>query len=96
MHSPTFPRGGPAATFIATVMQLAGALDIVIDVEHKDREDVCFATLGSFASIQAIGTYSLDLTGIKEEFRFYYDVTASCTQEELLLLMGAPVWRPHA
>ena len=94
--SPTFPRGGLGAVLTVTVLQLVGTPSIVIEVEHKNSEDTSFSNLGNFASINATGTYSVDLTGIKEEVRFFYNVTAPCMWEKLLLLMTAPAWRPYA
>lgn len=95
VYSSTFARGGLAAVFNGTVLQLVGSPTLVVDVEHKNREDVSFSVLGSQSTIVA-GQFDVDLTGVKEEVRFAYKITATNAWEGVLLLMTRPTWRPYA
>jgi hypothetical protein len=94
-YSPTFPRGGLAALFTASVLQLVGTPTLLISVEHKNEEDTTFTNLGAFANITTASNATLDLTGIKEQVRFVYTITATQQWEGVLLLMTAPAWRPY-
>ena len=94
-YSPTFPRGGLSAVFTASVLQLIGAASLLISVEHKNEEDTTFTNLGAFANITTVTNEVLDLSGIKEQVRFVYTITATNAWEGVLLLMTAPAWRPY-
>ena len=97
--SPSFPRGGLAATFAIDVTHetLSASVNWVVTVQHKNHEDTTFSNLGVFDSITAVGAYSKDLTGIKEEVRFMYSFTGGtpAATDAVHFLMQAPSWRPY-
>jgi hypothetical protein len=95
-YSPTFPRGGLAATFSVQVLQRVGTSNsLTIAVEHKNRTDTSFSTAGTFSTINsAPGISTLDVTALKEEIRISYVLTASNAWEGFLLNVLAPIWRP--
>jgi hypothetical protein len=94
-YSPTFGRGGMGAVFGCEVFQVGGtAPTLDIAIEHKNTEDVNFATLGSFTQFVAAGVDTKNLTGIKEQVRFKYTVGGS-DGDAVHFNMLAPAWRPY-
>lgn len=95
-HTPTFPRGGLAATFAVQVLGLVGApTDLVGVVEHKDTEDTVFAVAGTFAVINTINVFTANISGIREEVRFSFAPTAANAWEGFYIFLPAPSWRPY-
>ena len=96
-YSPTFPRGGLAALLVIQALQRVGSTppSLAVTVEHKNSDDTTWTTAGSFSAITSIGVYSLDVTGIKEEVRITYTITATQVYEGYLLNLLAPSWRPY-
>jgi hypothetical protein len=92
-HSPTFPRGGLAATFLAQILQLVGSPSLIIGVEHKSHEDTSFISAGTFGAVTTVSNPTVAITGLKEEIRFAYTITATNAWEGLLLNMLSPAWR---
>ena len=96
VYSPSFPRGGLAANFSTQILQLVGSpTGLALAVEHKNYEDTGFPNAGNFAAITAQGVAVKDITGLKEEVRFSYTVSATNAWEGCYLLMAAPAWRPY-
>lgn len=96
VYSPSFDRVGLAAVFTAVVMQLIGSpTSLTIRVEHKNREDTLFGLASTFPAISAVNPYSLDVSGLKEEVRFAFQVSATAAWEGFYLLMSPPSWRPY-
>jgi len=95
--SMTFPRGGLAATFVLQALQRVGPTppSLTAVVETKNSDDTTWTTAGTFAAITSIGVYTLDVTGLKEEVRISYILTASQPWEGFLLNLLAPSWRPY-
>jgi len=92
-YSPTYARGGLGAKFLFEILQKVGTTpQLILTIEHKNVEDTSFLLLGTFATISAIGIYDLDLTGIKEQWRIGYQVTATAPWEGYLINPLAPVW----
>ena len=96
MYGPTFGRGGLGCVFNATTLAMLGSPTLTITVEHKNPEDTTFTLLGAFSSITTLDNFMKDLSGIKEEVRLKYTISASADWEGFLLLMTAPAWRPYA
>lgn len=95
-NSPTFPRGGMAATFIIDLLDLWGpGVNLACDVEHKNTEDTAFALAGSFAGMGAINVFKLDVSGIKEEVRLVFRVGGSDPTNGVYLNVPEPSWRPY-
>ena len=94
VYSPSFPRGGEAATFIAEILALGGTPSLAIAIEHKNFEDTTWATAGSFSTITAAGIASKDATGLKEEIRIKFTATGT-DGEGFCMLMPEPAWRPY-
>lgn len=95
-YSVTFPRGGLAGLFVLQALQKVGttpSLDAI--VEHKNHDEAVFTGAGSFAAITATGVYSLNVTGLKEDVRISYAITATNQWEGFLLNLLAPSWRPY-
>lgn len=96
LYFPSFPRGGLAAIFTATTLAMLGSPSLLITVEHKNQDDTSFALLGAFSSITTLNNFTKDLSGIKEEVRFTFTVSATNDWEGFNVLMTAPAWRPYA
>ena len=97
-YSPTFPRGGLAASFRVQALQRIGtSASLTVTVEHKNREDTSFTTAGTFSALSGAAPQSrdLDVTSLKEEIRFSYVLTATNAYEGFLIYVFAPVWRPY-
>jgi hypothetical protein len=91
-YSPTFGRGGMAATFLAEIFAVTGTF--TIDVEHKNVEDTSWTTLCSFPAIAA-GIKDTSGSPIKEQLRFKYLFTAFSAGDAVYFNMMAPAWRPY-
>ena len=95
-YSPQFSRGGLSAVFSVTVEQLAGSgFTFDIDVEHRNADDTAWTSAGTFATINSPGTYTHDISAIKEQVRFKYTVGGSAATAAVHFLMTAPSWRPY-
>ena len=95
-YSPQFNRGGNAAIFAIEVFQMAGtSVAMDVDVEHKNAEDTSWATLGSFATLNAVQIYSLAKPGIMEQLRFKYTVSGAVATCGISFNVLAPQWRPY-
>ena len=96
-YSPSFPRGGLAAVFVVDVTHVVSSPTFDVTVEHRDEHDTSWTTLGTFTSITAVGTDTLEGTAIKQVLRFKYDFDAQDGPEcGVHFVMQAPTWRPYA
>ena len=95
-HSPSFPRGGLAGTFVVRTTHVSGSPTVTITVEHRNAEDTSFSSAGTFANITATGTTEVDLSSLKEIVRFKYefDVGDDAT-DAIHFVMQLPSWRPY-
>ena len=95
-YSPEFGRGGLSATFGVDTTQVVGAPTVTITVEHRNPDEVSFASLGAFDDITAVGAKQKDLTGCKEILRLRYMFAGGDDPTDgIHLLMQAPSWRPY-
>lgn len=94
--SPSFPRGGLAATFAVKVDQFVGVTTFDIEVEHRDEDDPLFSSAGAFASITGDGPFNVDLGGLKQIVRFKYTFTGGSSSDGVHFYMQSPSWRPYA
>ncbi|MGE0190463.1 MAG: hypothetical protein AB7T63_00330 [Planctomycetota bacterium] len=94
--SPTFPRGGLAATFAIEVFDLSGSSPTFeCTVEHKNEEDTTFSSIGSFTSMTATGVHTLDVSGLKEQIRLSFAVGGGVATNTVYANVTAPMWRPY-
>lgn len=94
--TPTFPRGGGAATFIVDLIDLwAPGAVLDCDVEHKNSEDTSFTVAGSFTTMNTLVPHKLDVSGIKEEVRLVFRVGGTEPTNGAYLNVPAPSWRPY-
>ena len=95
-YSPSFPRQGLAATFLAQALQRVGTTpSLTIGVEHRNRDETSFVNASSFGAITNSGNpQTLDISALKEEIRFSYTLTATNAWEGFLINILAPAWRP--
>ena len=94
--SPTIARGGLGAVFSAELLALSSVgTQVVIEVQHKNVEDLNFVALGSIPALTAVGVDFVNLTGIKEQVRFKYTVSGPTPMDGVLVNMLAPAWRPY-
>lgn len=95
-YSPTFPRGGLAATFAIEVFALQGTSPTLeCSIEHKNASDTSFSTAASFSSMTGAGVFSKDATALKEEIRLAIVVGGSAAVNTVYANVLAPVWRPY-
>jgi hypothetical protein len=95
-NSPTFPRGGLAATFVIDLLDLWGTgVELDCDVEHKNTEDTSFAVAGSFATMNAKNVHKKDVSGLKEEVRLVFRVGGTEPANGVYVNVPAPSWRPY-
>lgn len=94
-YSPTFPRGGLSATFVAQILQLVGSPSLSIDVEHKNIEDTSFVNAGTFSPVTIVSNPTLAVSSLKEQIRFSFTISATNEWEGLLFNMLAPAWRMY-
>ena len=89
-YSPSFPRGGEAATFAADVTHVEGSPSLSIVVEHKNSEDTSWTTAGTFTAITGTGLATKDVTGLKEEIRLKYEYGSGSAGDFVHLVVPAP------
>ena len=54
-YSPSFPRGGQAATFTVDVTHLSGgSVTFIVAVEHKNADDTTWSNAATFSIAQPI------------------------------------------
>ena len=94
-YSPSFPRGGLAATFSVDVTHFHGVTNITITVQHRDENETTWTDADSFTPITAAGTKTLDVTGLKQILRFKYAFTGGNAEDGVHFIMQAPSWRPY-
>ena len=94
-YSPSFPRGGEAALFSLEVTHKWGTSpSLAVTIEHKNMEDVSWATAASFSAITATGVATKDISGLKEEIRISFLPTGT-DGEAFHVIVPAPAWRPY-
>jgi hypothetical protein len=94
-YSPSFPRGGLAATFAVDTTHFEGLTDLTITVEHRDEHDVSFTSAGAFSAITAAGHSDKDISDIKQIVRFAYALNGGSATDGVHIVMQAPSWRPY-
>lgn len=93
--SPTFSRGGLAATFVVDLLDLEGAgAEFDSDVEHENAEDTSFTVAASFTAMTP-DVHNLDVSGRKEEVRLVFRVGGTDPNNGAYLNASAPLWRPY-
>lgn len=94
--SPTFLRGGLAATFGIEVFALTGSSPTLeCTIEHKNAEDTSFTTAGTFSSMSAAGMAKLDVGSLKEQIRLNITVGGAANTNTVYANILAPMWRPY-
>jgi len=94
-YSPSFPRGGLAATFSLDVTHFHGVTNLLVTVQHRDENETDWSDAGSFTAVTAAGTGTADVTGLKQIIRFKYAFTGGNAEDGVHLVMQAPSWRPY-
>jgi len=95
-HSPEFPRGGLAATFVMDVMGLIGSPTITVTVQHRNEDETSFSNAGTFTSITTTGVKDVDVTNLKEVVRLQFEFDAGDDSTDgMHFLVMAPSWRPY-
>jgi hypothetical protein len=95
-NSPTFPRGGLAATFAIEVFMLSGTSPTLeCDVEHKNAEDTVFTVAASFSSMSTAAVHKLDVSTLKEQIRLVFTVGGSAATNMVYANVLAPIWRAY-
>ena len=84
-----------AALFTCQVLQLSSTATLDVTVEHKNLEDTSFSTLGTFTQFVTAIVKTTSLAGIKEQFRFKYEVGGSNACDAVRVRMDDPAWRPY-
>jgi hypothetical protein len=95
-YSNSFSRQALNAIFNAMAVQKVGpSPSLTITVDHKNHDDTVWATIATFGVIttaSATVVNSIVGTGIKEEVRFSFTLTATNQWEGFLIRMLAPGW----
>ena len=94
-YSPSFPRGGQAATFTVDVTHVSGSIALMVTIEHKNADDTTWATATTLASIGSTGVATVDATSLKEEIRLAFHYTAGSAGDFVHLVVAAPAWRTY-
>jgi hypothetical protein len=95
-YTPSFGRGGLAATFSIEVRNVNATPDVTVTVEHRNEDDTSWTTAGTFSTITAAGTTTLDVTSIKEivRLKFVFD-GGDASDAGIHFFIPAPAWRPY-
>lgn len=96
-YSPSFRRGGLAATFALNVTHMTGSPTVTVTIQERNEDETSWSDPGVFASITSTGAKQVDLAGPLKEvlrFKFTFDGGDDAT-DAVHLLMQAPSWRPY-
>ena len=94
-YTPPFQRGGEAAVFTVEVTHLQGSPSLTVTLQHKNVEDSSWSAVGAFSAITTVGVATKELSGLKEELRFAFTLTATVAGDWLHVLIPAPMWLPY-
>ena len=95
-YSPSFPRGGQSALFSIETTHRKGNPTLVVEVEHKNADEVTWGSAGTFANITTKDVFTLNLASLKEEIRFKFTFGAGGAAGDFYhILVPAPAWRPY-
>lgn len=95
-YTPTFERGGLAATFAIDVFKLFGtSVSLECLFEHKNADETSFTTAGTFSTMTAEGVAKLDVSSLKQQIRLVITVGGSVATNTVYANFLAPMWRPY-
>jgi hypothetical protein len=89
---PPMTRSTCKAVFSVQVTNRTGSSALQIDIEHRNRDDTSWAVAGSFATINANGTYSDTVSGLKELVRYKFTFGAGDPEDGMYVFAAAPQW----
>ena len=95
-YTRSFSRRALNALFSALAVSKVGTTPVLtLGIEHKNRDDTAFVSAGSFGAISASSTstpYTEVISGLREEVRFSFSISATNAWEGYLLRILAPAW----
>ena len=97
-YSPEFPRQGLGAMFAVDVTNWIGGgstPELIINVEHRNRDETSWSVILNLAVIDAIGTYSGYGVTLKEVLRYTYVFTGGVATTGAHLFVPEPQWTPY-
>ena len=91
------PRGGAAALVTLVVTQfMTDSVEFIVTVQHKNRKDPTFVDAGVFAGISGNGTYSKDISNIKQIVRLAMKFDSGTIQGDQLCAEAVQyIWRMY-
>ncbi len=91
-YGPPMARSTCHAIFSVQVTNTTGTASFLIQIEHKNRDDTSWSVVGGFASITLDGTYSADVAGIKELWRYKYTPNGGLAKDGMYIYSAPPQW----
>jgi hypothetical protein len=80
------------AIFAVQVTNVAGPPTLVVTIEHRNNDDTSWTAAGAFPPIAAAGTFSLQLSGLKELVRYRYQFSAGAAADGMYVFGASPQW----
>ena len=79
------------ATFVLDVLAIEDRTIVEAAIEHRHRGDPTWCTLGTFSGVIGDCVATLDLTGIRDQYRWEYDLLVGSAQ-----IRRDVMWHPDA
>ena len=74
---------------------MVGNPTLDITIEHRNADETTWSSAGTFSSITACGTASVEVSSLKQLVRIKYEFDAGDdTSDGVHFYMQAPTWRP--
>src|SRR5262245_35180791 len=91
----TFPRLSNGGTFAVDLLGLSGSgATLEARIEHKNLEDTGWTTAATFASMNAVDIYTVNVAALKEQWRYVYSIGGSNPTNMAHYDELGVLWRP--
>jgi hypothetical protein len=89
---PPISRATCSANFLVEVSNRTGTSQLVVTIQHRNRDDTAWGAAGTIGPIAANGTYPAQLSGLKELVRYSYAFTAGAPTDGMYVFGASPQW----
>lgn len=91
-YGPPMARQTLRGVFGVQTSNSVGTFQLVVTVEHRNRDDTGWGSAGAFTPITGSGFWQVDLSGLKEMVRYKYAFTSGNPTDGLYVIPAQPQW----
>ena len=89
---PPIARSTLQANFSVQVSNRTGTSVLVVDIQHRNRDDGSWSGAVTLVTISANGVYTGSASGLKELIRYKFTFTAGNPADGMYVYAAAPQW----